>query len=87
MNAIFLATASCSPIGRPHWTRSADHSLAIFSASFAGRGAARGQGEAAGVQRGEGDLEALALLADAVPGRDPDLVEPGDARSPGRAGP
>ena len=34
MNAIFLATASCSPIGRPHWTRSADHSLAIFRASL-----------------------------------------------------
>ena len=34
MNAIFLATASCSPTGRPHCTRSADHSLAIFSASL-----------------------------------------------------
>src|SRR5258705_10034576 len=33
------------------------------------------------VERGEGDLEALALLADAVPGRDPDLVEAGNARS------
>ena len=34
MNEIFLATASCSPTGRPHCTRSADHSRAIFSASF-----------------------------------------------------
>ena len=29
----FLATASCSPTGRPHCTRSRDHSLAIFNAS------------------------------------------------------
>src|SRR5215469_16119497 len=34
MNAIFLETASCSPTGRPHCTRSLDHSLEIFSASF-----------------------------------------------------
>ena len=34
MNEIFLATASCSPTGRPHCTRSRDHSLAIFNASF-----------------------------------------------------
>jgi hypothetical protein len=34
MNAIFLATASCSPTGRPHCTRSRDHSRANFSASF-----------------------------------------------------
>ena len=34
MNAIFLATASCSPTGRPHCTRSRDHSLAIFSTGF-----------------------------------------------------
>src|SRR5258706_149408 len=35
MKEIFLATASCSPIGNPHCTRSPDHSLAIFMASFA----------------------------------------------------
>ena len=35
MNAIFCATASCLPTGWPHWTRSADHSRAIFVASFA----------------------------------------------------
>ena len=34
MKEIFLATASCSPTGRPHCTRSRDHSLAIFSASL-----------------------------------------------------
>ena len=26
MNAIFRATASCEPTGRPHWTLAADHS-------------------------------------------------------------
>ena len=31
MKAIFSATAPCSPTGRPHCTRSADHSRAIFS--------------------------------------------------------
>ena len=31
MKAIFPATASCCPTGRPHCTRSADHSRAIFS--------------------------------------------------------
>ena len=35
MNAIFCATASCLPIGRPHWTRSFDHSRAIFVDHFA----------------------------------------------------
>ena len=34
MNAIFAATASCSPTGLPHCTRSPDHSLAILSATF-----------------------------------------------------
>jgi hypothetical protein len=32
MNASFCATASCLPTGRPHWTRSADHSRAILVA-------------------------------------------------------
>ena len=31
MKAIFLATASCCPTGRPHCTRSADHSRATLS--------------------------------------------------------
>ena len=32
MNAFFCATASCLPTGLPHWTRSVDHSRAIFVA-------------------------------------------------------
>ena len=35
MNATFCATASCLPIGRPHCTRSVDHSRAIFVDHFA----------------------------------------------------
>jgi hypothetical protein len=35
MKPIFCATASCRPTGWPHWTRSADHSRAIFVAHFA----------------------------------------------------
>lgn len=35
MKAILLAIASCSPIGRPHCTRSPPHSRAIFSAHLA----------------------------------------------------
>ena len=35
MNEIFSATAPCWPTGRPHWTRSADHSRAIFRHHFA----------------------------------------------------
>ena len=35
MNAFFCATASCLPTGRPHWTRSLDHSRAIFVAHLA----------------------------------------------------
>ncbi len=35
MNAMCLATASWSPIRVPHWTRSFDHSRAIFSAHLA----------------------------------------------------
>ena len=34
MNAIFAATASCSPTGLPHCTRSPDHSLATLTATF-----------------------------------------------------
>ncbi len=42
-----------------------------------GRGAAGGQRQPAGVQRRQGDLQALALLADAARRGDDDLVEPG----------
>ncbi len=34
MNEILWATASCLPIGTPHWTRSLDHSRTIFKESF-----------------------------------------------------
>jgi hypothetical protein len=34
MNSSFCATASCLPIGRPHCTRSVDHSRAIFVANL-----------------------------------------------------
>ena len=61
MNAIFCATASCLPTGRPHWTRSADHSRAILVAHLALADADRGQREAAGVERRERDLQPLAL--------------------------
>jgi hypothetical protein len=50
-----------------------------LQAPLAGGDAGGGQGEAAGVEGGEGDLQALALLADAVGGGDADLVEAGDA--------
>ena len=35
MKAIFVATASCSPTLRPHWTRALPHSRAIFTAHLA----------------------------------------------------
>ncbi|MGX1367066.1 hypothetical protein RKD19_002425 [Streptomyces canus] len=50
-----------------------------LQAPLAGGDAGGRQGEAAGVESGQGDLEALALLADEVRGRDADLVEAGDA--------
>ena len=34
MNEIFSATAPCCPTGRPHWTRSPDHSRAILRDHF-----------------------------------------------------
>jgi hypothetical protein len=49
------------------------------TASWAASGAGRGQGQPSGVQRGERDLQAGALGADAVGGGDSDLVEAGDA--------
>ena len=35
MKAFFWATASCLPTGRPHWTRSLDHSRTILVAHLA----------------------------------------------------
>ena len=79
MKAIFRATASCSPTGRPHCTRSLHHSRAIFIAHFAAPAHIGGQREPPGVERGQRDLQALALAADQVLGRHAHLVEPGHA--------
>ena len=79
MKEIFSATASCSPTGLPHCTRSADHSRAIFSAPLAGGRAHRRDRQPPGVERGQRDLETLALLAEPVLDRHPHLVEAGDA--------
>ncbi len=48
-----------------------------LDSQLAGRRAAGREREAARVQGGEGDLEALALVPDAAVGRHPDLVKPG----------
>ena len=79
MKAILAPTASCWAIGLPHCSRAADHSRAIFRHHLPAPTQHGGQREPAGVEGGEGDLEARALGADAVRGRDPDLVEAGDA--------
>ncbi len=79
MYAILAPTASCSATGLPHCSRAADHSRAIFRHHLPAPDAGRGQRQAAGVERGQGDLQAGALGADPVGGRDPHLVEAGDA--------
>ena len=79
MNAILVPTASCLPTGRPHWTRSADHSRAILSDNLPAPAAHRRDRQPSGVERRQGDLEALTLLAEPVLDRDADVVEPGDA--------
>ena len=71
MNASFWATGSCLPIGWPHCLRSAAHSRESFSAYLVVAGADRRQRQAAGVERRQRDLQALALAADHVLGRDP----------------
>src|SRR5690606_1481106 len=50
-----------------------------LQAPLAGADAHGWQGQPAGVEGGEGDLEALALRTDPVGGRHPDPVEAGDA--------
>ena len=50
-----------------------------LQAPFAASRAERGDGEPAGVQRGEGDFQALPFTAQPVGRGDPDLVETGDA--------
>ena len=79
MKEILAPTASWWAIGLPHCSRAADHSRAIFRHHLPAADAGGGQGEAAGVEGGQGDLQARALGADAVGGRDADLVEAGDA--------
>ena len=73
--ASFCATGSCLPIGWPHCLRSADHSRAILSEYLRQRQADRRQRQAAGVERGERDPQALALAADDVLVGDEDVVE------------
>ena len=79
MKAIFAATASCSPTGRPHCTASVDHSRAIFEAPLAGAGAHGGQRQPPGVQGGQGDLQAWPSRPIRFVGGHADLVEPGHA--------
>ena len=78
MNAFFCATASCLPIGRPHWTRSFDHSRAIFVAHLDWPTQIAGSARRPVFRVDEGDLEAPALLADQVLRRHEDVLELGD---------
>ena len=75
MNAIFCATASCLPTGWPHWTRSARPLAGDLRRPLRDADADRRQREAAGVQRRQGDLQALALAPDQVLLRDEDVLE------------
>ena len=77
MNAMRCATSSCSPIGLPHWTRSARELAGDLRRPLADPGADGRQRQAAGVERGQGDLEPLALLADHVLLRHVDIGVPG----------
>ena len=79
MKEILAPTASCRATGLPHCSRTAGPLAGDLQAPLAGADAHRGQRQPAGVEGGEGDLQAGALGADAVGGRDPDLVEAGDA--------
>ena len=77
MNAMRCAGSSCSPIGLPHWTRWLANSRAIFVAHLHDPGTDGRQRQAAGVERGQGDLEPQALAADHVLGRHEDVGVPG----------
>ena len=79
MSAIMCAIASCLPIGWPHCTRAAAQLAADLEAALGGAHRAVGDRQPAVVERGERDLEALALLADQVLARHAHVVE---ARSP-----
>ena len=66
MSASICATASCWPTGLPHWTRSAAKRRATWRHHLPARRAGRRQREAAGVERDERELEALALAPEQV---------------------
>ena len=79
MKEIFEPTASCLATGLAPLLARGRPFAGDLQTPLARSDAHRGQREPSGVERGEGDLEARALRADAVGGRDPDLVEAGDA--------
>src|ERR1700760_1277442 len=72
IQASFAAMASCLPIGAPHCTRSFDQSLAMSSIF---RPAAARNGQASGVQRDQGQLQAEAFAPEEVLIRNEDVVE------------
>ena len=74
MNAILAATASCSPTGRPHCTRSLDHSRAIFRHHLPPPAHIAGSESRPVFSVVSAILRPCALRADQVPGRHPDLV-------------
>ena len=76
MNASFWATGSCSPIGWPHCSRSPAHSRAIFSAYLVVAAQIAGSDSRPVFSVDSAILQALALAADDVLGRDEDVVEP-----------
>ena len=77
MNATFWATASCRPIGRPHWTRSRDHSRAIRSAYLAPPAHIAGRASRPVFSVVRAILRPVAFPPEAVGGRDPDPFEAG----------
>ena len=79
MRPSFCAIASCLPIGWPHCTRSAAHRRAISRQRLAPRHRRRGQGEPAGVERDQRELESLALAPEHVLHRHLHVGEPDDA--------
>ncbi len=78
MNATFCATASCLPTGWPHWTRSAANSRATLVDHLPAPTQIAGSARRPVFSVDEGDLEALALLADQVLLRHEHVVEPRD---------
>ena len=66
MRPIFCAIASCLPTACPHCTRSAAQRREISRQRFAAGDRGRGQGQAAGVEGDERQLEPLALAPEDV---------------------